>query len=40
MGIQLISLGNIGEYIPHIYEEVRNQPKFIVDYGVIPKRWT
>ena len=30
-GIQLISVGILGEYIGRIYEEVRARPKFIVD---------
>jgi dolichol-phosphate mannosyltransferase len=30
-GIQLISVGILGEYIGRIYEEVRRRPKFIVD---------
>lgn len=30
-GIQLISVGILGEYIGRIYEEVRSRPKFIVD---------
>jgi len=32
-GIQLISVGILGEYIGRIYEEVRSRPKFIVDRG-------
>ena len=37
-GIQLISIGILGEYIGRIYEEVRSRPKFIVDRleGVSP----
>ena len=30
-GIQLISVGILGEYIGRIYEEVRGRPRFIVD---------
>lgn len=30
-GIQLISIGILGEYIGRIYEEVRNRPRFIVE---------
>lgn len=33
-GIQLISVGILGEYIGRIYEEVRARPKFIVDHAV------
>jgi dolichol-phosphate mannosyltransferase len=33
-GIQLISVGILGEYIGRIYEEVRQRPKFIVDHTV------
>jgi glycosyltransferase involved in cell wall biosynthesis len=33
-GIQLISVGILGEYIGRIYEEVRGRPKFIVDRSV------
>jgi dolichol-phosphate mannosyltransferase len=30
-GIQLISVGILGEYIGRIYEEVRGRPRFIID---------
>jgi polyisoprenyl-phosphate glycosyltransferase len=30
-GIQLVSIGILGEYIGRIYEEVRQRPRFIVD---------
>lgn len=33
-GVQLISVGILGEYIGRIYEEVRARPKFIVDRAV------
>jgi dolichol-phosphate mannosyltransferase len=33
-GVQLISVGILGEYIGRIYEEVRARPKFIVETTV------
>ena len=37
-GIQLISVGILGEYIARIYEEVKGRPKFIIDqaFGFVP----
>jgi dolichol-phosphate mannosyltransferase len=32
-GIQLISVGILGEYIGRIYEEIRGRPRFIVDHS-------
>lgn len=33
-GIQLISVGILGEYIGRIYEEVRQRPRFIIDQAI------
>ena len=33
-GVQLVSIGILGEYISRIYEEVRQRPKFIVDKAI------
>ena len=33
-GVQLISIGILGEYIGRVYEEVRGRPRFIVDRAV------
>jgi glycosyltransferase involved in cell wall biosynthesis len=33
-GIQLVSIGILGEYIGRIYEEVRERPRFIVDEAI------
>jgi dolichol-phosphate mannosyltransferase len=38
-GIQLISVGILGEYIGRIYEEVRQRPKYIIERadGLVPR---
>jgi dolichol-phosphate mannosyltransferase len=33
-GIQLLSLGLVGEYISRIYDEVKNRPMYIVEKRV------
>ena len=33
-GIQLISVGILGQYIGRIYEEVKRRPKFILDRAI------
>ncbi len=33
-GVQLISVGILGEYIARVYDEVRERPKFIIDRAV------
>lgn len=36
-GIQLLSLGVVGEYIGKIYMETKHRPRYIVDQTIIPK---
>ena len=33
-GLQLISIGILGEYLGRIYDEIKQRPKFIVDHAV------
>lgn len=37
-GVQLISIGLIGEYVLRIYNQVRNRPLFVVDKKIIDKQ--
>ncbi len=37
-GVQLISLGLIGEYVLRIYNQVRNRPLFVVDKKIIDQQ--
>ena len=33
-GVQLVSIGILGEYIGRIYEEVKDRPRFIVEQAI------
>ena len=34
-GVQLLSIGMLGEYIGRIYEEVKRRPLYVVDQHVV-----
>jgi hypothetical protein len=41
-GVQLLSLGVVGEYLARVFEEVKQRPPFVVaevvDYSELPLR--
>jgi glycosyltransferase involved in cell wall biosynthesis len=39
-GIQILSLGIIGEYVGKIYMEIKRRPKYFIDSTVRCKQWT